>query len=197
MVTLNKIYTRTGDDGTTGVVTGERLSKTDQRIIAIGDVDEVNSAIGVAMGQVTHGMIKGTLLTIQNDLFDVGADLATPKTLKGELRLGENRPGLLEKAIDELNEDLPPLKSFILPSGPGGAGALHFARSVARRAERSVWQIKKAHQDIQEASFLNPLIPQYLNRLSDYLFVAARTVSIDAGGEVLWVPGGSDQNATD
>lgn len=191
MVTLNKIYTRTGDDGTTGVVSGQRLAKTHPRIVAIGDVDELNAAIGVAIATVDQETVKGTLLAIQNDLFDVGADLATPITLKGELRLGDDRPGKLEAAIDALNDTLPPLQSFILPSGPGGAGQLHLARATARRAERSVWALKDT---VATGEYLNPLVATYLNRLSDYLFVAARTVSRDAGGEVLWVPGGAEDS---
>ncbi|WOI52094.1 cob(I)yrinic acid a,c-diamide adenosyltransferase [Parvularcula sp. LCG005] len=189
MVTLNKIYTRTGDKGTTGVVTGERLSKTHPRIVAIGEVDELNAAVGVAFAAVQHNSVKGALLAIQNDLFDVGADLATPATLKGELRLSANRIQKLEQAIDELNEDLPALQSFVLPSGPGGAGLIHLARAMARRAERQVWSIV----ELDDGSFVNPDVPRYLNRLSDYLFVAARTVSREAGGEVLWVPGGGDE----
>ncbi len=195
MVTLNKIYTKTGDDGTTGIVTGDRLAKTHPRIVAIGEVDELNAAIGVALANVTHDVIKGTLLAVQNDLFDVGADLATPKPMKGELRLAEDRPSKLEAAIDELNADMPPLSSFILPSGPGGAGHLHLARAIARRAERSVWRLKDSMPGVD---YLNPVVAQYLNRLSDYLFVAARTASLKAGGEVLWVPGGGpDPEGTD
>ena len=188
MVVLNKIYTRTGDAGETGVVTGERLAKTHPRIVAIGEVDELNAAIGVALPQVAESL-RGTLLAIQNDLFDLGADLATPKTLRGELRLRSGRVERLEEAIDELNDALPPLESFVLPSGPGGAGALHLARAVARRAERAAWAVAGLPGD--EAHLSAP-VPQYLNRLSDYLFVAARKASRDGGGEVLWVPGGGE-----
>lgn len=187
MVTLNKIYTRTGDDGTTGVVTGQRLPKTHPRITAIGEVDELNAAIGAAFPSLADGRVKGDLLAIQNDLFDVGADLATPATLEGELRLRAGRIAVLETAIDEINADLPALQSFVLPSGPGGAGALHLARAMARRAERRVWEIADLPD---EEAHLNPLVPQYLNRLSDYLFVAARAVAREGGGEVLWIPGG-------
>lgn len=187
MVVLNRIYTGTGDDGTTGVVTGERLEKTHPRIAAIGDVDELNAAIGVALGAVSDDKIRGTLLAIQNDLFDLGADLATPKTVKGELRVGSGAPKTLEAAIDALNEDLPALTSFILPSGPGGAGHLHLARAIARRAERSVWALASS-LSLEDVP-LNPAISLYLNRLSDYLFVAARAAARAAGGEVLWVPG--------
>ena len=188
MVVLNKIYTRTGDAGETGVVTGERLAKTHPRIVAIGEVDELNAAIGVALPQVSEDL-RGTLLAIQNDLFDLGADLATPKTLQGELRLRPGRVERLEEAIDEVNDALPALESFVLPSGPGGAGALHLARAIARRAERAVWAVASLPGD--EAHLSAP-VPQYLNRLSDYLFVAARKASRDGGGEVLWVPGGGE-----
>ncbi|NNU15177.1 cob(I)yrinic acid a,c-diamide adenosyltransferase [Parvularcula sp. ZS-1/3] len=185
MVTLNKIYTKTGDGGDTGVVTGERLPKTHPRIVAIGDVDELNAAIGVAMGHALGDELMGMLLAIQNDLFDLGADLATPKTLKGELRLDAGRIGRLEEMIDALNESLPPLESFVLPSGPGGAGALHLARAIARRAERSVWALK------DDGGEVSGPVPTFLNRLSDFLFVAARKASRNGGGEVLWVPGGA------
>ena len=188
MVVLNKIYTRTGDEGMTGVVTGERLAKTHPRIVAIGEVDELNAALGAALPLIEDETLRGTLLAVQNDLFDLGADLATPKTLQGELRLRPGRVARLEEEIDAVNDALPPLESFVLPSGPGGAGALHLARAVARRAERAVWAIKEA----KTSDHLSAPVPQYLNRLSDYLFVAARKVSRDAGGEVLWVPGGGE-----
>jgi cob(I)alamin adenosyltransferase len=189
VVVLNKIYTRTGDAGETGVVTGERLPKTHPRIEAIGEVDELNAALGVALSQVKDEALRGTLLAIQNDLFDLGADLATPKTLRGELRLRKGRVERLEEAIDEVNDALPPLESFVLPSGPGGSGALHLARAIARRAERAVWRVAQLPGD---EAHLSPPVPQYLNRLSDFLFVAARKASRDGGGEVLWVPGGKD-----
>lgn len=188
MVTLNKIYTRTGDSGETGVVTGQRLSKTHPRIVAIGEVDELNAAIGVAMGHKLSDELMGMLLAIQNDLFDLGADLATPATLQGELRLDEGRVGRLEEMIDATNDALPPLESFVLPSGPGGAGALHLARAIARRAERSVWDLKGLEGE--EGRVSDP-VPTFLNRLSDFLFVAARRASREGGGEVLWVPGGA------
>jgi cob(I)alamin adenosyltransferase len=185
LVTLNKIYTRTGDSGETGVVTGERLPKTHPRIVAIGDVDELNAAIGMALAAVKTDELRGMLLAIQNDLFDLGADLATPKTLKGELRLSSGRVQRLEEMIDEINEALPPLESFVLPSGPGGAAPLHLARAIARRAERAVWALA------EEGSMVSEPVPTFLNRLSDFLFVAARKASRDGGGEVLWVPGGA------
>ena len=186
MVVLNKIYTRTGDGGETGVVTGERVAKTSPRIHAIGEVDEVNAALGVALGQVTDETLRGTLLAVQNDLFDLGADLATPREIQGELRLRPGRVARLEEEIDRINDALPALESFVLPSGPGGAGALHLARAVARRAERAVWALKEAGEAVSDP------VPHYLNRLSDLLFVAARHASRSGGGEVLWVPGGGE-----
>ena len=186
MVVLNKIYTRTGDGGETGVVTGERLSKTAPRITAIGEVVEVNAALGIALGQIADETLRGTLLAIQNDLFDLGADLATPRTVQGELRLRPGRVARLEEEIDRINDALPALESFVLPSGPGGAGALHLARAVARRAERAVWALKEAGEAVSDP------VPHYLNRLSDLLFVAARQASRGGGGEVLWVPGGGE-----
>lgn len=191
MVKLNRIYTGTGDEGTTGIVTGERLPKTHARIVAIGDVDELNAALGVALSHVTDDRVRGTLLAIQNDLFDLGADLATPEDLKGALRLSEQGPKRLETMIDMLNEDLPPLQSFILPSGPGGASHLHLARAIARRAERAVWTLR---QEAEPGPAFTPVVPIYLNRLSDYLFVAARHVARGAGGEVTWVPGANAED---
>lgn len=165
MVTLNKIYTRTGDTGDTGVVTGQRLPKTHARIVAIGEVDELNAAVGMALQSDLDDDLRGKLLAIQNDLFDLGADLATPETLKGELRLSTKSIGRLENAIDAINDQLPPLESFILPSGPGGAAPLHLARAIARRAERSVWALKSLEEP--EGRVSEP-VPTYLNRLSDF-----------------------------
>lgn len=196
MVTLNRIYTGTGDGGETGLVTGGRIKKTAPRIHAIGEVDELNAAIGVALGAVTDDAVKGTMLAIQNDLFDLGADLATPDDVAGALRLSSRGPARLEEAIDALNDSLPPLQSFVLPSGPGGAGHLHLARAIARRAERAIWTFRDA-EGADEGPAFNPTIPTYLNRLSDYLFVAARTVARAAGGEVTWVPGLGGQEAPD
>ena len=188
MVKLNKIYTRTGDNGTTGLVDGSRVAKNDPRMAAIGDVDEANSAIGVAIAAVGPGGYAAALTGIQNDLFDLGADLATP----GEdyapsdmtLRIVAAQVARLEDEIDSMNADLAPLTSFILPAGTAGAAALHLARAIARRAERTA--VAAA-----QATPLNPLALSYLNRLSDYLFVAARRVNKDAGGDVLWIPGAS------
>lgn len=189
MVTLNRIYTGTGDGGDTGLVTGGRIHKTDVRIHAIGEVDELNAALGVALGVIEIDAIKGTLLAIQNDLFDLGADLATPEEVTGALRLSATGPARLEAAIDVLNDALPPLQSFVLPSGPGGAGQLHLARAIARRAERAVWALAATLGEAPAGPAFNPVVPTYLNRLSDYLFVAARTVARAGGGEVTWVPG--------
>jgi len=188
MVKLNKIYTRTGDGGTTGLVDGSRVPKNDPRMAAIGDVDEANSAIGVAIGAIESGGYADALTRIQNDLFDLGADLATPgedfAPSEMTLRIVAEQVARLENEIDAMNAELTPLASFILPAGTPGAAALHLARAVSRRAERSA---VAAAQIVP----LNPLALSYLNRLSDYLFVAARRVNKDAGGDVLWVPGAS------
>jgi cob(I)alamin adenosyltransferase len=184
MVKLNKIYTRTGDAGTTGLVDGSRVSKADARMVAIGDVDEANSAIGVALSSIAPGGLRDELGRIQNDLFDLGADLATPGTIEGALRVTGSQSLRLETAIDMLNADLSPLTSFILPAGDAGAAALHLARAITRRAERSA--VACAAE-----TAISPEILIYLNRLSDFLFVAARHMNLNHGGDVLWVPGAS------
>lgn len=188
MVKLNKIYTRTGDDGTTGLVDGSRAAKDSARLHAIGEVDELNAAIGVAVVALGDAPLVAALRRIQNDLFDLGADLATPGEdfTPGEmtLRVVPSQVAWLEEAIDTLNAGLPPLTSFILPGGSAGAAALHVARTVARRAER-------AGVAAARAAPINPQALIYLNRLSDYLFVGARFVN--AGADPLWVPGGSRQ----
>ncbi|WP_010218806.1 cob(I)yrinic acid a,c-diamide adenosyltransferase [Sphingomonas sp. PAMC 26621] len=191
MVKLNRIYTRTGDDGSTGLVDGSRVAKDDARMAAIGDVDESNSLIGVAAvalkdAGVSVFWLVALLERVQNDLFDLGADLATP----GEdfapsemvLRIVAAQVERLETEIDRMNADLAPLTSFILPGGTRGAAALHVARATVRRAERTA---VGAARHVA----LNPLALAYLNRLSDYLFVAARVVNQNAGGDVLWRPG--------
>jgi len=183
LVRLNKIYTRTGDAGDTGLVDGSRVSKADPRIAAIGDVDETNCAIGVAMDSVTDEAARAMLARIQNEMFDLGADLATP----GEdfapsemvLRIVPEQVKRLEDEIDRMNEDLEPLRSFILPGGEGGSAALHLARAVARRAERTA---------VAQSGAFNPAALAYLNRLSDHLFVLARWVARE-NGDVLWRPG--------
>lgn len=184
MVKLNKIYTRTGDDGTTGLVDGSRLSKADPRMAAIGDVDEANSAIGVARAVLGPGSFSEMLARIQNDLFDLGADLATPVEIEGALRIVPGQIEWLEERIDHLNAALDPLTSFILPAGEASAAALHLARSVVRRAERTA--VAAAAQVT-----LRPEAIAYLNRLSDLLFVAARAMNRNGAGDVLWVPGAS------
>lgn len=188
MVKLTKIYTRTGDGGQTGLVDGSRVSKADPRMAAIGDVDEANSVIGVAIGDVADEDHRAMLGRIQNELFDLGADLATPAGV-GEadfapsemtLRITAEQVARLEAEIDAMNGALPPLTSFILPGGDPGAAAIMLARAVVRRAERTA-----VAASAQVA--LNPLALAYVNRLSDHLFVLAR--AINAGGDVLWKPG--------
>lgn len=186
MVKLNKIYTRTGDAGQTGLVDGSRVSKADLRIAAIGDVDEANCAIGVAVALLDHGPEREMLARIQNEMFDLGADLATP----GEdftpsdmaLRITSAQVERLEQEIDRMNEGLAPLTSFILPGGLPEAAQLHLARAITRRAERSA--VATAAQ-----MPLNPHALAYINRLSDHLFVLARLLNLAAGGDILWAPG--------
>lgn len=184
MVKLNKIYTRTGDDGTTGLVDGSRVSKADPRMAAIGDVDEANSAIGVARAVLGPGSVSEMLARIQNDLFDLGADLATPIEIAGALRIVPAQVEWLEERIDQLNAALDPLTSFVLPAGEPTAAALHLARAITRRAERAT--VAAAAQVA-----LRPEVLAYLNRLSDLLFVAARAMNRNGAGDVLWVPGAS------
>ncbi len=182
MVKLNRIYTRTGDAGMTGLVDGSRVSKADARMAAIGEVDEANSAIGVAIQSLADADVRAALTRIQNDLFDLGADLATPgddfEPSEMVLRIIPAQVARLEAEIDAMNADLPPLTSFILPGG--AAAALHVARAVTRRAERAV---------VAMGAIANPQALAYLNRLSDFLFVACRHVNKSAGGDVEWVPG--------
>lgn len=192
MVKLNKIYTRTGDDGTTGLVDGSRVSKADARMIAIGEVDEANSALGIAISALeTDGgdaQLVAGLRRIQNDLFDLGADIATPgETFDPspmELRIVADQVDWLESAIDVANEQLPPLGSFILPGGSAAASRMHMARAISRRAERA---LVAASQRVS----INPQALKYLNRLSDYLFVLCRLINSTRSGDILWVPGGS------
>lgn len=188
MVKLGKIYTRTGDAGETGLVDGSRISKAHPRAAAIGDVDEANSAIGIALLHVRDEDHRLMLGRIQNELFDLGADLATPGEdfTPGEmtLRIVASQIARLETEIDAMNEALEPLRSFILPAGPGGTAHLHIARTIVRRAERMA--VAASGQVA-----LNPLALIYLNRLSDHLFVLARLVAKGEGGETLWQPGGT------
>ena len=188
MVKLNKIYTRTGDDGTTGLVDGSRLSKDALRVRAYGDVDETNSVIGLARLYLDNRELDDMLGRIQNDLFDLGADLATPLPSKGEadseyaLRMVEAQTKRLETELDALNADLAPLTSFVLPGGSAPAAYLHQARTVSRRAERICVGFAKADA-------VNPHALTYLNRLSDFLFTAARWCNDQGKTDVLWVPG--------
>jgi cob(I)alamin adenosyltransferase len=184
MVKLNKIYTRTGDGGSAGLVDGSRVSKSSLRMAAIGEVDEANAAIGVAIAALEEGEISDELLRIQNDLFDLGADVATPGEVEGALRIVATQVERLEREIDVMNAGVEPLTSFILPSGSAGVSALHLARAMVRRAERAVVALN-------EAEPLNPQLLAYLNRLSDHLFVAGRFVAAQEGGDVLWKPGGT------
>lgn len=187
MVKLNKIYTRTGDDGTSGLVDGSRRAKHDLRFVAIGEVDEANSAIGLAAVALADDAPKhAALRRIQNDLFDLGADLATPGEdfEPGEmtLRVVPAQVEWLETAIDALNADLPALTSFILPGGSEAAARVHCARAITRRAERAAAALAAAEP-------VNPAALQYVNRLSDYLFVLARAINAAQGGDPLWTPG--------
>ena len=192
MVKLNKIYTRTGDDGTTGLVDGSRVSKTASRLHAIGEVDETNSALGVAIQSLAadegNSPLVIELRRIQNDLFDLGADIATPGESfvpsPMELRVVASQVEWLEAAIDSANAQLPPLTSFILPGGSVPAAYMHMARVTARRAERG---LVAASLDVA----INPQALSYLNRLSDYLFTLCRLINASRGGDILWVPGAS------
>lgn len=183
MVKLNKIYTRTGDDGTTGLVDGSRRKKHDLRIEAYGVVDEANAAVGLVRLHA-QGADDAMLARIQNDLFDLGADLATPDGVEGALRIVPAQVERLEQEIDAMNADLPPLNSFVLPGGTAAAAYLHLARTVTRRAERLTVAAAE-HEPI------NTHAVAYLNRLSDHLFVMSRLLNARAGGDVLWVPGGN------
>ena len=193
MVVLNKIYTRTGDDGTTALGTGERRPKCDLRIEAYGTIDEANAAIGVARTHLPDGQpdlthLDETLANIQNDLFDLGADLATlddgSKPDHEMLRIVPAQVERIEKDIDRLNAELQPLRSFVLPGGSGAAAALHMARTICRRAERAMVALAaKEPGQVGEAAL------RYINRLSDFLFVASRWVNDKGEADVLWVPG--------
>jgi cob(I)alamin adenosyltransferase len=186
-VVLSRIYTRTGDDGSTALGDGTRAAKTDPRLAAYADVDEANCAIGVAvtLGGLPDGP-RDLLIRIQNELFDVGADLCnpiTPDPAYPPLRVAPAYIAALEAACDQYNAGLPTLRSFVLPGGSAGAALLHTARTVVRRAERTTWSALEAHADT-----MNPLTAQYLNRLSDLLFILARYAN-QPGGDLLWKPG--------
>ena len=190
MVKLNKIYTRTGDDGTTGLVNGERRAKSDRRIEAFGTVDEANACIGLARLHTAkdYPEIDRMLERIQNDLFDLGADLATPSSTRIEgyepLRIIASQVMRVEADIDALNAGLEPLRSFVLPGGSPAAAALHLARTVTRRAERAM-----VAADAVEGDDIGVEALKYINRVSDFLFVAARAVNGMGANDVLWVPG--------
>ncbi len=190
MVVLNRIYTRTGDAGETALGNGERRPKWDLRVTAYGTVDETNAAIGVARlhTKVESDLVDAMLHRIQNDLFDLGADLCTPDTgadLGYEpLRMVPAQVSRLETEIDLLNNDLQPLRSFVLPGGSPGSAALHVARTVCRRAERLVAELAA-----DENERVGGAATQYINRLSDFLFVASRHLNLGQGGDVLWTPG--------
>jgi cob(I)alamin adenosyltransferase len=187
MVNLTRIYTKTGDDGSTSLGDGSRTSKNDPRLEAYATVDEANSTIGVVLSIDTLSEdLRKLLVRIQNDLFDVGADLCTPvvdNPTHEPLRVLETQITFLEEQIDKYNEELAPLRSFVLPSGTAAAAHLHVARTVVRRAERCTWDAIHSF-----GSGVNPLSAKYLNRLSDLLFVLARIVNKEIGDQ-LWVPG--------
>jgi len=188
LVKLNKIYTRTGDGGSAGLVDGSRVSKSSLRMTAIGEVDEANASIGVAIAAIPEGELKQRLLTIQNDLFDLGADLCAPEDnragegAKERLRIVEAQVERLEQEIDAMNAELAPLNSFVLPGGSPAAAYLHLARTIARRAERDITRLAA-----QEP--VNPAAIRYINRLSDHLFVMARWLNDRGAHDVLWKPG--------
>ena len=184
MVKLNKIYTRTGDKGTAGLVDGSRVSKSSLRMAAIGDVDEANAAIGMAIAVLQKDAIADQYTEIQNDLFDLGADVATPGKIEGALRIVGAQVERLERDIDALNATIPPIKSFVLPGGSPCAAYLHLARTVCRRAERLAVNLAATEGEIVSAEAI-----QYLNRLSDFLFVASRAANRNGADDVLWVPG--------
>jgi cob(I)alamin adenosyltransferase len=189
MVVLNRIYTRTGDDGTTALGDGERRKKYDLRIAAYGTLDEVNAATGIArLHTADDPSLDAVLSRIQNDLFDVGADLCTPGKGKGpggaRLTVTAAQVTWLEAEIDRLNAELSPLRSFVLPGGSAAAAYLHLARTVCRRAERLIAELmEKPHESVA------PEVLKYVNRLSDLLFVASRYANAKGARDVLWVPG--------
>jgi cob(I)alamin adenosyltransferase len=184
MVLLSKIYTKTGDSGETGLGDNSRISKASWRVRAIGAVDETNAAIGIARLDA-QGDADAMLMRIQNDLFDLGADLCAPedgRKAEGRLRISEAQVERLEREIDAMNETLEPLRSFVLPGGTALAAHLHLARTIARRAETAMVALADREK-------LNPAAMHYINRLSDHLFVIARAANKDGMGDVLWVPG--------
>ncbi len=189
MVKLNRIYTRTGDGGDTGLATGERVLKDDARVAAYGEVDETNACLGLARLQAAaDAWLDAALGRIQNELFDLGADLATPERDEPlgfePLRVTPDQVARLEREIDFMNEAVSPLNSFVLPGGSPLASALHLARTVSRRAERASVTLSR-----MPGERVSPTAIAYLNRLSDHLFVASRRANADGAADVLWVPG--------
>ena len=189
MVVLNKIYTRTGDDGSTALGSGERRKKYDLRVAAYGTIDEANAAIGVARLHTVHDAeLDAALARIQNDLFDVGADLCTPGKGKGpggaRLTVTDKQVEWLEAEIDRFNAALQPLRSFVLPGGSAASAHLHLARTICRRAERLIAELKDKPDESVSSEVL-----KYVNRLSDFLFVASRYANSRGAGDVLWKPG--------
>lgn len=196
MVYLNRIYTKTGDRGETSLGNGERVPKTDVRIAAYGTVDELNSVLGICLTCELSESFSVRLKQIQNDLFDLGADLCVPESdtapdpdAPPPLRVAASQAARLENWIDEWNQELEPLTSFILPGGSVAAAQLHLARTVCRRAELAVYQLMNRDS-------LNPQIAIYLNRLSDLLFVMARVANANGKNDVLWIPGGNRERDT-
>ncbi len=191
MVVLNRIYTRTGDDGTTALGSGERRKKHDLRVAAYGTVDELNACIGIArLHTAEEATVDAMLARIQNDLFDLGADLCTPETAKGKgpggarLAVTDAQVTRLEQEIDALNAELSPLRSFVLPGGTPAAAYLHLARTVCRRGERLMVELADRPGEAVSAAAL-----KYVNRLSDFLFVASRFLNRKGANDILWVPG--------
>lgn len=191
MIKLNKIYTRTGDDGTTGLGTGARVAKHTSRIHTIGAIDETNACIGLVRlhtRDAKFARLDAMLARIQNELFDIGADLAVPEQKTGKhksaLRLNDDQVARLERELDRLNEPIEPLTSFVLPGGTPAAAALHLARTATRRAERHLAGLAAMRDE-----HVNPPVLKYVNRLSDFLFVAARFANDEGRGDVVWVPG--------
>ncbi|MFZ1110719.1 MAG: cob(I)yrinic acid a,c-diamide adenosyltransferase [Rhodomicrobium sp.] len=190
MVVLTKIYTKTGDDGTTALGSGERVPKTSRRIAAYGTVDETNAAIGMArlLLPEDQALVSEMLARIQNDLFDVGADLCLPETDEAPpykpLRVQMTQVERLEREIDRMNAEMPPLASFILPGGTPAAAALHIARTTCRRAERCIVELT-----LTEREHVSEAVSRYMNRLSDHLFVASRFVNCKGTLDLLWKPG--------
>lgn len=176
---LSRIYTRTGDAGETGLGDGSRIGKDSPRVVAMGDVDELNSCLGVLLAEPLRGDLQAALLDVQHDLFDLGGEISIP----GRIALGEGHARRLEELMDELNAALPPLKEFILPGGSRAAALAHVARATCRRAERSLTALARQER-------INPAARIYLNRLSDLLFILSRVINrADGQGDVLWEPG--------